>query len=85
MPLNIMIEQEERIYILREGTLILIVLLRGKHRLEDLGFEILEPLKELEGSRERFPEFRIPAAEHEEEQQRETIEYQQIYEQDPTV
>ena len=57
----------------------------GEHRLEDFGFEVLEPLRQVEQSHEEFPEFGIPAAEHEEERVQEEIERRQVYERDSTI
>ena len=57
----------------------------GEHRLEDFGFEVLEPLRQVVQSDEEFPEFGIPAAEREEEQAKGEMERCQMYEQDPGI
>ena len=64
MPLNLMMEQEEKIEGLRERALVLTTLSAGERGPEDLGFEVLEPLRQREQSREGFQnsEFQLQSA-----------------------
>ena len=84
-PLNLMMEQEEKVEGLKESALVLTILSAGEHGAGDLGFEVLEPFKERERPREGLSEFGIPVAERKEERIQEEIERQQRYEQDPTA
>ena len=78
-PLNLMMEQEEKVEGLKESALVLTILSAGEHGAGDLGFEVLER------PREGLSEFGIPVAERKEERIQEEIERQQRYEQDPTA